>query len=79
MNSCAQEKMDQLRLEPRRGCKVDTGAMETEENKPAVSSQAPAIATPVEPSVSGNDETNGAGGQKVNDSVPWLVCLCFLF
>ena len=31
--------------------------METEENKPAVSSQAPAIATPVEPSVAGNDET----------------------
>ena len=37
--------------------KVDTNAMETEENKPAVSSQAPAIATPVEPSVTGNDET----------------------
>ena len=33
--------------------KVDTDAMETEENKPAVSSQAPAIATPVEPSVAG--------------------------
>ena len=37
--------------------KVDTDAMETEENEPAVSSQAPAIATPVEPSVTGNDET----------------------
>ena len=37
--------------------KVDTDAMETEENKPAVSSQALAIATPVEPSVTGNDET----------------------
>ena len=31
--------------------KVDTDAMETEENKPAVFSQAPAIATSVEPSV----------------------------
>ena len=37
--------------------KVDTDAMETWENKPAVSSQAPAIATPVEPSVTGNHET----------------------
>ena len=37
--------------------KVDTDAMETEENKPVVSSQAPAIATPAEPSVTGNDET----------------------
>ena len=37
--------------------KDDTDAMETEENKPAVSSQAPAIATPVAPSVTGNDET----------------------
>ena len=37
--------------------KVDTDAMETDENKPAVSSQAPAIAPPVEPSVPGNYET----------------------
>ena len=36
---------------------VDTDAMETEEKKPTVSSQAPAIATQVEPSVTGNDET----------------------
>ena len=37
--------------------KVDTDAMETEENEPAVSSPAHAIAVPVEPSVTGNDET----------------------
>ena len=36
--------------------KVDTDAMETEENKPAVSSQILAIATPVEPSATGNGE-----------------------
>ena len=37
--------------------KVDTDAMETEENEPAVSSPARAIAVPVEPSVTGNYET----------------------
>ena len=37
--------------------KVDTHSMETEDNKPAVSSQPHALATPIEPSVTGNDKT----------------------
>ena len=47
--------------------KVDTDAMETEEDKPTVSNRTP-IATPGEP----------RRGQKVNDSALWLVCLCVL-
>ena len=51
--------------------------METEENKPAVSSQARAIATPVEPSVTGNDETmelEGAESKRQRTVAGLSVC-----
>ena len=58
--------------------KVDTDATETEENEPAVSSQAHAIATTIEPSVTGNNKTMEQEVPEKHDSVRWLVCLCVL-